>query len=85
MRNLLLFLQKGDQTEEEMKRPRWSSQTMFFWAATAAPVGMSNYLIFCSLSAKHGGVKIFLIPYLICLLFLNMPLMTLQLGLGQKN
>ena len=58
---------------------------MFIWASCCSAMGMSNFLIFPSHCAKHGGLIVFMIPYLFFIVFISLPLTTLSLGLGQKH
>ena len=74
------------QKEGEHKRKFWDDYTgfLFTWAGCASSMGMSNFLVFPSLCAKHGGLKVFMIPYLFFIIFIAFPLLTLELSLGKK-
>ncbi|MCH1429295.1 MAG: sodium-dependent transporter [Chlamydiales bacterium] len=66
-----------------MMRQRWSSRTMFLFAAIGSAVGLGNVWRFPYLAYKFGGGA-FLVPYLIALLVMGIPLLMLELMLGQK-
>ena len=68
--------------EGKPPRPEWKSRLLFIFASCNSSIGMSNYMTFPSLCAKHGGLKIFAVPYLIFVVFVSIPLLTLYLGLG---
>jgi len=65
-----------------MTRQSWSSKTVFILAAVGSAVGLGNIWRFPYLAAKHGGGA-FLVPYLIALLVVGIPLLTLEIGVGQ--
>jgi neurotransmitter:Na+ symporter, NSS family len=66
-----------------MKRERWSSRTIFLFAAIGSAVGLGNIWRFPYLTYKFGGGA-FLIPYLIALFLLGIPLLMLEFGIGQR-
>lgn len=66
-----------------MGRDRWSSRTIFLFAAIGSAVGLGNVWRFPYLTYKFGGGA-FLIPYLIALLVIGIPLMALEFAIGQK-
>tara|TARA_Y100000310_G_scaffold89923_1_gene87151 strand:- start:99485 stop:101026 length:1542 start_codon:yes stop_codon:yes gene_type:complete len=66
-----------------MTRARWSSRTIFLFAAIGSAVGLGNVWRFPYLTYKFGGGA-FLIPYLISLLVLGIPLLILEFAIGQK-
>jgi neurotransmitter:Na+ symporter, NSS family len=66
-----------------MTRQRWSSRTIFLFAAIGSAVGLGNVWRFPYLTYKFGGGA-FLIPYLIALLVLGIPLLILEFAIGQK-
>ncbi|CEL92094.1 unnamed protein product [Vitrella brassicaformis CCMP3155] len=63
-------------------RERWSSRAAFICAAVGSAVGLGNLWRFPYLSFKWGGGAFF-IPFVLALFFLGIPLMTLELALGQ--
>lgn len=65
-----------------MTRQSWSSKTVFILAAVGSAVGLGNIWRFPYLAAKHGGGA-FLVPYLIALVVVGIPLLTLEIGVGQ--
>lgn len=69
--------------QEGAPRQRWKSQTTFVLAAVGSAIGLGNFWRFPYLCFKWGGAT-FLIPYLGCLFFLGIPMLMLELSLGQK-
>ena len=78
-------------TEQEMERKnpddeiraRWGSSTSFVIGAIGSAVGLGNFWRFPYLTYKHGGVQFFL-PYIMSVVFVGIPLLIMELGLGQK-
>jgi neurotransmitter:Na+ symporter, NSS family len=66
-----------------MGRERWSSRTIFLFAAIGSAVGLGNIWRFPYLTYKFGGGA-FLIPYLLALFLLGIPLLMLEFAIGQK-
>jgi len=66
-----------------MARDRWSSRTIFLFAAIGSAVGLGNIWRFPYLAYEYGGGA-FLIPYLIALFVIGIPLLILEFAIGQK-
>jgi len=64
-------------------RPRWMGRWTFILAAIGSAIGLGNFWRFPYLTFKWGGA-VFFVPYLICLFFIGIPMLLLELGLGQK-
>lgn len=64
-------------------RDRWSSKTLFLFAAIGSAVGLGNVWRFPYMTYEYGGGA-FLIPYLIALLVLGIPLLIMEFAIGQK-
>lgn len=65
------------------KRARWLSRATFILAMVGYCVGLGNFWRFPYLCYKWGGA-LFFIPYWCCLLTIGLPVMFMELGLGQK-
>ncbi|XP_061105390.1 sodium- and chloride-dependent GABA transporter ine-like [Conger conger] len=68
--------------EQEVNRPTWSRQVDFTLAAIGNVVGLGNVWRFPYLCYRSGGGA-FLVPYLLMLLVLGIPLLHMELSLGQ--
>ncbi len=66
-----------------MARQRWTSRTVFILAALGSAVGLGNLWRFPYLAGKYGGGA-FLVPYLIALVLVGVPMLMLELAVGQK-
>ncbi len=66
-----------------MARQRWTSRTVFILAALGSAVGLGNLWRFPYLVGKYGGGA-FLVPYLIALVLVGVPMLMLELAVGQK-
>lgn len=63
-------------------RDRWSSRTAFILAAIGSAIGLGNFWRFPYLLYKHGG-GVFLIPYIMALFVVGIPLLQLEITIGQ--
>ncbi len=66
-----------------MARQRWTSRIVFLLAALGSAVGLGNLWRFPYLAGKYGGGA-FLVPYLIALVLVGVPMLMLELAVGQK-
>lgn len=64
-------------------RPRWMNRGVFLLAAVGSSIGLGNIWKFPYLTWKHGGT-VFVLAYLIALTFVGIPMLILELTLGQK-
>ncbi|MCK4300391.1 MAG: hypothetical protein KAX80_12695 [Planctomycetes bacterium] len=64
-------------------RARWDSRTAFVFAAIGSAVGLGNLWRFPYIAAKYGGGA-FLIPSFIALFTAGIPLLILEVGIGQR-
>ena len=73
------------QREKDMagKREHWLNRPTFILASIGAAVGLGNFWRFPYLTNKYGG-GFFFIPYLLALFLLGIPLLLMELALGQK-
>lgn len=61
---------------------RWSSRLAFYFAAIGSAVGFGNIWRFPSLVYEYGGGAFF-VPYLLALIFIGLPILVLEIALGQ--
>merc|ERR1719219_2942157 len=64
-------------------RVTWDSPVQFFFTVLGFCVGLGNIWRFPYLCQQNGGGA-FILPFLLMLVLVGMPLMLLELGLGQK-
>jgi|EP01047_Picozoa_sp_COSAG01_P078210 hypothetical protein len=67
-----------------VEREQWGSRLSFLLGAIGSAIGTGNVWRFPYLLFKYGGGG-FLIPYFFALFVLGIPLMLLELGLGQSR
>lgn len=75
--------QATDPGEIGEERQRWANRTTFILAAIGSAIGLGNFWRFPYLVYKHGGA-IFFIPYILALFTIGIPMLLLELTLGQK-
>jgi len=72
----------GQASGEEHERDRWGSRAAFYLAAIGSAVGFGNVWRFPALAKDYGGGAFF-IPYLLALFVVGLPLLILEISLGQ--
>jgi len=65
------------------KRERWNSRAVFILAAIGSAIGLGNVWRFPFIAYKNGGGA-FLIPYFFALLTAGIPVLILEMAIGQQ-
>lgn len=60
----------------------WRRRTSFVLASAGAAIGLGNFWRLPYLAAEHGGLA-FLLVYVLALLLIGLPLLSLEMGLGR--
>ncbi len=60
---------------------RWNSRTTFVLALSSAAVGLGNLWRFSYLTGEYGGAP-FVVSYLLCLLFIAVPILLAEVAIG---
>lgn len=79
-RFLVIFADKDEMTKAP--RQRWRGAATFVMASLGACIGLGNFWRFPYLCYKWGG-GLFFVPYTIALFTCGLPMMLLELSLGQ--
>ncbi|XP_030837279.1 sodium- and chloride-dependent betaine transporter-like [Strongylocentrotus purpuratus] len=75
--------ERDEKRREKMaERGNWSGKLDFFLALCGSSVGLGNVWRFPYLCYKHGGGA-FLIPYFLSVFCAGIPLLVIEIGLGQ--
>jgi NSS family neurotransmitter:Na+ symporter len=64
-------------------RSRWRNNWFFMISATGCAMGIGNVWRFPYLTFKHGGIT-FIMTYIWALFIVGVPMLILELTLGQK-
>ena len=64
-------------------RPRWKNRFFFVISTVGATIGIGNIWKFPYLTFKHGGIQ-FIMAYAFSLFVVGIPMIILELTLGQK-
>lgn len=74
--------EEGDNTFVRRKRPQWANKLQFVLACIGYSVGLGSVWRFPYLCYKSGG-GVFLIPYLITMFICGVPMLYMELAIGQ--
>ncbi|KAF4081794.1 hypothetical protein AMELA_G00165140 [Ameiurus melas] len=74
---------RAAQEENKKERPKWDNKIQYLLTCIGFAVGLGNVWRFPYLCQIYGGGA-FLIPYLIALVFEGLPLLYLELAIGQS-
>jgi SNF family Na+-dependent transporter len=72
-----------EEIEGKGERPVWLNRPTFILASIGSAIGLGNFWRFPYLTYKYGGAYFFM-PYLLSLFFMGIPLLLMELSLGQK-
>ncbi|XP_049891741.1 sodium- and chloride-dependent betaine transporter-like isoform X3 [Epinephelus moara] len=72
----------GVTEEGDQPRGKWANKRESLLAMTGLIIGLGNFWRFPYLCYRNGGVAFF-IPYFLCLLFCGIPVLFLEMALGQ--
>ena len=72
-----------DLPEDKISRERWRHRGLFILAACGSAIGLGNIWRFPYLTYKHGGAA-FIGAYLFAMIVCGIPMLILELTLGQK-
>jgi len=64
------------------ERERWSSGWAFLAASVGCAIGLGNLVLFPETVFRYGG-GVFFIPYFLAMFFLGIPMLIMEIGLGQ--
>lgn len=62
----------------------WTTQTAFIMAATGSAVGLGNLWKFPYITGENGGGA-FVLVYLLCVLFIGLPVLIAEITLGRRG
>ncbi|XP_066572089.1 inactive sodium-dependent neutral amino acid transporter B(0)AT3 [Amia ocellicauda] len=74
---------KVEESKTDDERPKWDNKVQYLLTCIGFAVGLGNVWRFPYLCQVYGGGA-FLIPYLIALVFEGLPLLHLELAIGQR-
>jgi neurotransmitter:Na+ symporter, NSS family len=72
-----------EEKEGKGERPTWLNRPTFILASIGSAIGLGNFWRFPYLTYKYGGA-FFFVPYLLALFLMGIPLLLMELSLGQK-
>jgi NSS family neurotransmitter:Na+ symporter len=73
----------GQDIVEHAPRDRWNHNLLFLTASVGSAIGLGNFWKFGYFTFKHGGGW-FIAAYLVALFTCGVPMLILELTLGQK-
>ncbi|CEF65064.1 Sodium-dependent dopamine transporter [Strongyloides ratti] len=78
-----IIIEEGKKDNTTENRGEWNSTLQFILTCVGFAVGLGNIWRFPSVAYENGGAA-FLIPYLICSITLGLPVLILEMALGQS-
>ena len=82
-KDMVPVLKVSSKDDITIDRPRWMNRWTFLISTVSAAIGIGNVWRFPYLSFKHGG-STFIYTYLYSLFIIGVPMLILELTLGQK-
>ena len=82
-KDIMPVLKVSSKDDITTDRPRWMNRWTFLISTVSAAIGIGNVWRFPYLSFKHGG-STFIYTYLYSLFIIGIPMLILELTLGQK-
>ena len=82
-KDIMPILKVSSKDDITTDRPRWMNRWTFLISTVSAAIGIGNVWRFPYLSFKHGG-STFIYTYLYSLFIIGIPMLILELTLGQK-
>jgi NSS family neurotransmitter:Na+ symporter len=67
----------------ESNRPRWRGNFFFIMASLGSSIGIGNIWRFPAMTWKYGG-EVFVAAYFGVMLLVGIPMLILEIALGQK-
>jgi NSS family neurotransmitter:Na+ symporter len=80
----MFLIKNGFIMENQPRNGQWSSYLGFIFATTGAAVGLGNIWKFPYIVGENGGGA-FVFVYLVCILFIGVPLMMAEIMLGRAG
>ncbi len=70
--------------KKRSERGLWGSKSSFVMAAAGSAIELGNIWRFPTAAGENGGA-VFVLIYLVCVLFIGVPVMIAELAIGRKS